>query len=119
MKKIILLLSGLALCLSLQAQIADDQEYIKNFISNITVFTSGEIEVSESIYINALGYEFKRGLVRRIPLKRKTQNGKSAKTPIEIVSIAHNGKKSEYHTKEENGYLAIYIGSADVFIDHG
>ncbi len=119
MKKIILLLSGIALCLSLQAQIADDQEYIKNFISNITVFTSGEIEVSESIYINALGYEFKRGLVRWIPLKRKTKNGRSTKTPIEIVSIAHNGKKSEYHTKEENGYLAIYIGSADVFIDHG
>ncbi len=119
MSKYIFLLFGLWFTFTLPAQINVDQEYIRNFRVMVKVDTSGELEVTETITVNALGDQIKRGIKRFVPTSRRTTEGSFAKTPVEIINVSHNGSKSDYHTENESGNLAIYIGSKDIIIPNG
>lgn len=119
MSKYIFLLFGLWFTFTLPAKINVDQEYIRNFRVMVKVDTSGELEVTETITVNALGDQIKRGIKRFVPTSRRTTEGSFAKTPVEIINVSHNGSKSDYHTENESGNLAIYIGSKDIIIPNG
>jgi hypothetical protein len=75
MSKYIFLLFGLWFTFTLPAQINVDLEYIRNFRVMVKVDTSGELEVTETITVNALGDQIKRGIKRFVPTSRRTTRG--------------------------------------------
>lgn len=119
MKKLFLLFLVFGLSLPLLAQFEDNLEYIKNFKVMLKLDTSGLVEVTEQITVNATGDQIKRGIVRVLPTTRTTADNKWVKTPIDIKAIQMDGSKSDYHTETNGSDLSIYIGSKDVMVSPG
>ena len=93
-------------------------ERIRNFESEITVDNNGTADIREKITVTALGLEIKRGIYRTLPLKREL-NGKSRNVKYEVISVKKNGDEEQFHTENESGFLRIYIGDPDEFLDSG
>ncbi len=97
----------------------DNEEYIRNFSVLLKLDTTGECTVTETITVNVTGNIIKRGIMRKIPTSRVNTDKTYSNTPIDLISVSHNGMTSDYHTKNESGNLVIYIGSKDVMIPSG
>lgn len=99
---------------------AQGYEHIVSFHSDIAVEESGDLLVTETIEIYATGIQFKRGLVRKLPLEpRKDSLGRVFKPKYEVLNVKRDGAASKYHTKNEGDYRAIYIGDKNVFLNEG
>ena len=98
---------------------SDNEEYIRNFNVLLKLDTTGELTVTETITVNATGNIIKRGIVRKIPTSRINTDNTYTNTPVELVSVSHNGMKSDYHTENKGTNLVIYVGSKDVLIPSG
>ncbi len=95
------------------------QEKIERFNSLITVDSSGLVVITEQIDVQVAGKIFKRGIVRDLPLKRKSNNGGTYRVDYQIDEVKANGKPSPWHTEKKSGLLRIYVGQSDVYLDPG
>ncbi|MFZ1814734.1 MAG: DUF2207 domain-containing protein, partial [Rhizobiaceae bacterium] len=98
---------------------ASAQEVIKSYLADITVETDGTLDVRETITVNALGYEIKRGIYRDIPLRALNSWGLWYSNGFKLVEVKHNGEDSPYKTEWLGRFFRIYIGDADVYIPTG
>lgn len=96
----------------------DNYERIYKFHSDIEILKNRDVIVTETIEINALGYEFKRGIYREIPLRYKVKGG-SLNIAFDILSIERDGAPENYHTEWETNGIVIYVGEKDSYIEHG
>ena len=110
-------LLGMALVVGLAAH--GQTERINSFHADINVAPDGRITVTEEIDIHAEGREFKRGIVRRLPLRFTDRNGREQRVEYELVSVEVFGAPSPHHTKTEGGELALYVGSEGNFLQPG
>jgi uncharacterized membrane protein YgcG len=95
------------------------QERILNFNSKIQIEKSGNIQVIETITIKSEGNQFKRGLLRVLPLKRKDKNGDNIDVEYTINSVKKNGTNENYFTQMVGGDWKIYIGNEAIFLENG
>lgn len=110
----------LLFCLTLSAAFGQtEKERIIRFHSDITIDTTGRIEVAEHIRVYADGNEIKRGIVRELPLYRKNNKGKKVNMGYNILSVKCNGTDGAYHTENTSEKLEIYTGEADVLLKAG
>lgn len=111
----------LVVCLFPKISIAQQEstEKIISFHSDINIEKSGLMKVAEHIKIYANGDEFKRGLVRTIPLYRKDKYGNKMNIDFKITGILKNGQKEDFFTKEEAGERSMYIGKKEVLLEPG
>jgi hypothetical protein len=93
-------------------------EWIENFHSEIEIKPNGNLLVKELIEYHT-EISGKRGIVRRLPLTRKDRNLTSFENNFDIQEVNRDGSSSEYHTERASGYLLIYVGESDVFLDQG
>ncbi len=96
----------------------DDYERIYIFHSDILVEKNSDIIVTETIKVNAKGYDIERGIFRSLPMVRNINGGKE-NISYKILSIKRNGINEPYHTKKNNGIFTIYIGDKDKELDVG
>ena len=98
-------------------------ERIIDLYADIKIRIDGTVTVTEYFTIYASGIDIRRGIARNIPEYRTDKNGKRKTIPVNILSLTHNGEKSEYHT--ETSYqsggkeIILYTGSSNILLEKG
>ncbi len=110
-----LLLAALAVGIQLHAQ----TERINAWHTDLTVAPDGQLTVTEEIVIHAEGDEFKRGIVRRLPLRFEDHNGRTHRVQYELTAVEIFGAPSPHHTATEGDDFVLYVGSEGNFLEPG
>ena len=96
------------------------QERITNFISDVTVQTNGDLDVTETITIQAEGSQFRRGIFRDFPTSyRRRSDGTNVVVGFDVIAVTRNGQSEPYSTEGYQNGIRTRIGSANVFIPRG
>ncbi|WP_417411054.1 DUF2207 domain-containing protein [Hoeflea sp.] len=95
------------------------REEIRNFSVDIDVRADSSIEVTETITVNAEGYDIRRGIYRDIPLRVLDDWGLWSSNGFDLLEVLHNGQPSPYSTEWHGRFFRILIGDADIFIPDG
>ena len=107
-------LISLLLCLFLMGKSWSQQERILDYQVDIEVNIDRSIKVTETIEVEALGHNIKRGITRSLP---RSLRGRGLQ--YKILEILKNGSKEPYHTERSGDNLVIYFGEKDIFLDPG
>ncbi len=110
-------LLGVALAIGLGAH--GQSERIISFHTDLTVAADGGLTVTEDIRIHARGIEFKRGIVRKLPLRFTSHHGRTQRVEYEFTEVLMGGKESPYHTATEGDDYVLYVGDKDVYLEPG
>ncbi|MBL0044295.1 MAG: DUF2207 domain-containing protein [Flavobacteriales bacterium] len=94
-------------------------ERINSFYTDLTVAADGQLTVMEEISIHAEGDEFKRGIVRKLPLRFTDHNGREHRVQYELTAVQVFGATSPYHTATEGDDFVLYVGSEGNFLEPG
>ena len=94
-------------------------EKINSWHTDLTVAPDGQLTVTEEISIHAEGDEFKRGIVRRLPLRFTDHNGREHRVQYELTAVQVFGATSPYHTATEGDDFVLYVGSEGNFLEPG
>ncbi|MDX9893654.1 MAG: DUF2207 domain-containing protein [Patescibacteria group bacterium] len=95
------------------------KEKITNFDSQITVQADGSLIVQETITVNALGNEIKRGIYRDFPTRYRDRLGNNYHVDFKILEVLRNGEPDSYHTENLNNGIRTYIGKSDYYLPAG
>jgi len=96
------------------------QERIINFVSDVQVLPNGDLDVFETITIQAEGNQFRRGIFRDFPTSyRRRSDGTRVVVGFEVISVTHNGTPENYTTEGYSNGVRTRIGNANVFISRG
>jgi uncharacterized membrane protein YgcG len=109
----------LLVALLLGAQLHAQVEKINAWHTDLTVAPDGQLTVTEQINIHAEGIEFKRGIVRRLPLSFTDHNGRTHRVEYDLQAVQVFGATSPYHTETEGDDFVVYVGSEGNFLDPG
>ncbi|MBK9597490.1 MAG: DUF2207 domain-containing protein [Flavobacteriales bacterium] len=94
-------------------------EKINSFHTDLTVAPDGRLTVTEDINAHVEGIDFKRGIVRTLPLSFVDHSGKEIHVRYDISDIQVNGEAATYHTEKEAGQFVIYIGEKNTLLEPG
>ncbi len=94
-------------------------ERIHAFHSDIVIEPSGDLIVTETITLTALGYEIRRGPYRDFPTRYTDNNGNRVEVGFDILSIERDGRPEPYHTERISNGVRVFIGDADYFLPRG
>ena len=75
-------------------------EKINSFHTDLTVAPDGRLTVTEDINAHVEGIDFKRGIVRTLPLSFVDHSGKEIHVRYDISDIQVNGEAATYHTEK-------------------
>jgi len=100
-------------------RLVGQSERITSFHTDLTVAVDGTLTITEAINIHAAGVEFKRGIVRRLPLRFTDHNGRNHRVQYELTAVQIFGATSPYHTATEGDDFVIYVGSEGNFLEPG
>ncbi len=111
----------LAAFVFLAAQVsAFAQERIVSFISDVRVQQNGDLDVTETITIQAEGNQFRRGIFRDFPTSyRRRSDGTNIIVGFDVISVTRNGQPENYTTESYSNGVRTRIGRADVIIPRG
>jgi hypothetical protein len=104
-----------ALPLGLLAQ----QEAFENYTVNLTVNPDGSLDVVETITVTTTGNLVKRGITRSLPLRSRVEDERARRQSYTDFSVRRDGREEPFHTEKSGGYLTLYAGERDVFLDPG
>lgn len=110
-----LLLASLVVGAQLHAQ----TEKINAWHTDLTVAADGGIRVTEVINVHVEGMEFKRGIVRRLPLRFTDHNGRTHRVEYDLQAVQVFGATSPYHTATEGDDFVLYVGSEGNLLEPG
>ncbi len=109
----------LLLCLLFQAWVAEADEYIKHFHSQIEVKTNGDILVTETITVQAEHEQIKRGIYRDFPTIYQTALLTKSTVGFEVTEVLRNGQAEPYHTENMSNGVRVYIGQRGRTVSRG
>ena len=94
-------------------------ERIHLFHSAIEILSDGSVLVSESLTIEALGQEIKRGILRDIPIIYRDRFNNRVSVHLEVISVTRDGREENYVLENVGDNLRIRIGRRDHLLSHG
>ncbi len=103
----------------LSAQLHAQTEKINTWHTDLTVAADGRITVTEAINVHVEGIEFKRGIVRRLPLRFTDPTGRTHRVEYDLQAVQVFGATSPYHTATEGDDFVVYVGSEGNLLDPG
>jgi uncharacterized membrane protein YgcG len=96
------------------------QERILNFVSDVIVQTNGDLDVTETITIQAEGNQFRRGIFRDFPTRyRRRSDGTNVVVGFNVISVTRNGQADNYTTESISNGVRTKVGNANVFLPRG
>lgn len=95
------------------------REVIHSFVSHVTLRVDGSVDVTETIVVNAEGITIRRGIYRDIPTILVDPEGKKLRSNLEVISVKRDGATEPFFTEGITNGMRIYVGDADVFLNHG
>lgn len=93
--------------------LARADERILSFHSDIDVFESGWIQVTETIRVRAEGQRIQRGIYRDFPTRYKDAHGNSYEVGYEPLAVLRNEAREDFHTREWGNGIRTYFGSSN------
>jgi len=109
----------LALLCMLLPLVAQADERILSFQSDIRVMTDGIIEVTETIRVRAEGQRIKRGIYRDFPTDYEDRFGNEYHVSFEPLAVQKNGQPEPWHAQDIRRGVRVYFGSADRYLEPG
>ena len=95
------------------------QEVINRFESAVEVRADGGMLVTETIEVQALGQEIKRGIFRDFPTTYKNDQGRTVRVPFDVRQVLRDGRPEPHFTEAAANGVRLYIGDKNVFLDPG
>jgi uncharacterized membrane protein YgcG len=102
---------------SMQAQSVGPEEIIR-FHSDIELFKNGDVLVTESIRVRAMGREIRRGIYRTIPTYYRDRYRNRIKMDFEVIGLLKDGMKEPFFIEKKSGNIIINFGD-DTFLSPG
>jgi len=118
MRPIAGLIVGLLLALS-SISPASAEERILRFVSDVTVQRNGDLEVVETIRVQAEGNEIRRGILRDFPTTYRDDRGGSVVVGFDVESVTRDGQNEPFGVESLANGKRIRIGSADTLLEPG
>ncbi len=108
----------LAVVIILAPAAAAAQEKITSFDVMVEVEKDGDILVTETIGVIALGDQIQRGIYRDLP-RAFLKGARTLPYAYDVKSVIRDGKTEPYAIEKDGNAFRIRIGDADVFLDSG
>jgi hypothetical protein len=110
----------------LESTVADYEQYTGNpggerilsYVSEIDVAADGTLNVTETITVNALGREIRRGIYRDFPTTYQ-RNNRRVRVGFEVRGVERDGRREPYSIESISNGKRIRIGDADTLIPEG
>jgi uncharacterized membrane protein YgcG len=106
-------------CLSLLVAVAQADERILGFHSDIAVFVDGGMRVVETITVRAEGNQIRRGIYRDFPTDYRDRLGNRYRVGFDVVTVMRDGKPEPYFTERISNGVRVYVGDANVLLRPG
>ncbi|GAB4359018.1 MAG: DUF2207 domain-containing protein [Oricola sp.] len=94
-------------------------EEILLYRSDVTVERNGDFLVTETIRVNAEGYNIKRGIYRDFPVTFEKPDGGTGRNAFELVSTTRDGQPETARVVSGRTFVRVYLGKEDVFLQPG
>ncbi len=109
----LLFLSGVS---AVQAQ---SGERILAFHSDLTVRADSSVVVRETIRVNALGQNIRRGIYRDFPTTYRDARRNKIFVGFDVQSVERDGSPEAYHTERLANGVRVYFGRKDYLLPAG
>jgi uncharacterized membrane protein YgcG len=96
-----------------------EAERILDFDSDVTVQKNGDMDVAETIEVQATGEQISHGLLRDFPTTYKRPDGSRVKVDFDVRSVTRDGAPEPYTLERLSNGVRIRIGSASVTLTPG
>ena len=94
-------------------------ERITSFISDVRIKRSGDLDVTETIRVEAEGREIRRGILRDFPTRYRRPDGSLVEVGFTVQSVTRNGSVETFATEPLANGVRGRIGSASVLLQRG
>ena len=94
-------------------------ERILQFISDVKIEKNSDLLVTETIRVQAEGYEIRRGILRDFPTRYTGRDGRRVEVGFEVLSVTRNGSPENYATEGLSNGVRVRIGSGDRTVPFG
>jgi uncharacterized membrane protein YgcG len=110
----------------LEATVADYEQYAGNpggerilsYLSDVEVAADGTLNVAETITVNALGGEIRRGIYRDFPTIYE-HGGRRVRVGFDVRGVERDGRPEPYTVENIRDGRRVRIGRENVFIERG
>ena len=94
-------------------------ETISSFDSTVRVAKDGELDVVETIRVQAEGREIRHGIHRDFPLTFRDVTGNVREVDFKLLGVERDGKAEDHSTTSQHGIIRIYAGNKDTIVSRG
>ncbi len=94
-------------------------ERITSFISDVKVERDGDLDVTETIRVEAEGREIRRGILRDFPTRYRHPNGSNVEVGFSVESVTRTGTPERFATEPLANGVRVRIGNAAVLLPRG
>ena len=112
------LLVALALSCSVAA-VAQADERILAWQSDIRVRPDSVLEVVETLEVRAEGQQIRRGILRDFPTRYTDRTGRRVVVGFDVLDVTRDGKSERFQTERMPNGVRIRIGDPEVYLDRG
>ncbi|MBU6301419.1 MAG: DUF2207 domain-containing protein [Verrucomicrobia bacterium] len=101
------------------APVLAQEEEIVSFHSEITIESTGDLTVRETIKVRATGDAIKRGIYRDFPTLYQGAGGLRLKVPFKVLTVQRDGRDEPFANEALASGRRLRIGRAEVFLPPG
>ncbi len=112
-------LSLFVLALLVISGIAFAAEAIQSFDSDVRLARNGEMNVVETVRVQAEGREIRHGIYRDFPLTFRDAGGTLREVDFSLLGVERDGRPEKYSTTRQHGIIRIYAGDKDTIVPYG
>ncbi len=106
-------------CLLFLPLLADADERILSFHSDIVIESDATILVTETIRVRSEQQQIRRGIYRYLPVEYYDKRGNRHVVSIVPQSVTRDGMPEPWHVRQPRGSVTTYFGEEDVFLSPG
>lgn len=110
---------GLVLLWLLLAATAQAEEKILDFHAQLQVQGDGQLQVVETLQVQAEGQQIRRGIVRELPTEYRTAAGVKVRVAYDRIHVYRDGYDEPFYVEAGDNGISIYIGQHDRLLAPG
>jgi len=96
-----------------------NSERIHSYDSDIVIEQSGDLTVTETITVTALGRDIRRGIFRDFPTRYRDRTGNRVNVGFDVIEVMRDGRDEPWHTENLSNGVRIYAGDANTYLQPG